>query len=156
MTLPDTLLVNGTDLRDLLIVGDLSGLHAPGTRRGDNVRIPGRRGATYVEKVYDEYSFDIPVTVPPDNPDGTIPATPELRRARYVANLRAVEEVIDTGALVLTRRFATSSGHEDMTCDGEYAGGRAMTLLNAETGKTILTFVNLDGCWIDGTGGLHL
>jgi hypothetical protein len=32
----------------------------------------------------------------------------------------------------------------------------AVSLLNPETGRTVLQFVNLDGCWLDGGGGTHL
>lgn len=157
MALPDTLLVNGTDLQDLVVVHDLSGLHAPGTRRGENVTYPGVRGVTYLEKVYDAYAFDIPVTILPNNTDGTLDSTPHERRAQLLSNLRDLEALLDDGLLTLTRRLAaTGGGYTDHTCSAEYAAGLAMTLLDPENGQTVLQFVNLDGCWLDGLGGTHL
>lgn len=155
MTLADTLLINGTDLQSLVTVMDFSGLHAPGTKRGGNVTIPGVPGDLYVAKVNAAYTFDVPVAIGYLNA-GVTPATDALRRAQFLTNLRALEAVLDTGLLALTRRLTTSSGHADMTANGEYASGLAVTLANPIAGTTVLQFINLDGCWTDGSGGKHL
>lgn len=155
--LPDTILIDATDLQDLVDVDDLSGLHAPGTRRGGNPKFPGVRGSTYVPKVYDEYSFDIPVTISCEDASGVIPATEHERRAQFLANLQALEAVLDVGQITLTRRLAAPGGGVvEHTCSGEYVGGLAVSLLNPETGRTVLQFLNHDGCWIDELGGTHL
>jgi hypothetical protein len=155
--LPDTLLIGATDLQDLVDVDDFSGLHAPGTRRGGNVVFPGVRGSTYVAKVYAEYAFDVPVTISCETSAGAIPTSDHERRAQFIANLKALEAVLDVGQETLTRRLATAGGgYVEHTCSGEYAAGLAVSLLNPETGRTVLQFLNHDGCWLDGGGGTHL
>lgn len=156
-TLPDTLLVGAADLQDLVDVNDFSGLHAPGTRRGGNVKYPGVRGSTYMPKVYDEYAFDIPVTISCAGALGVEPTSAHERRAQFIANLKALELVLDVGQVTLTRRLAvTGGGYVEHTCSGEYIAGLAVGLLNAETGRTVLQFLNHDGCWLDALDGTHL
>lgn len=159
MTLVDTLLVDGTDLASItgLTINDLSGLHAPGTRRGGNLTYPGVDGDVYVEKFYAAYSFDVLVTLEPLNGGGVYPSTDTARRAQLLANLRDLEGLLNVGLVTLTRRFAAvGGGYTDHTCNGEYVAGLGINYLNAETGRTVLQFVNLDGYWSDGLGGKFL
>jgi hypothetical protein len=158
VTLPDTLLVGATDLQSLkLIVADFAGLHAPGTRRGGNITYPNVDGETGVAKVYAAYAFDVPVTIVPDFPDGTIPSNPLDRRAQFIANLTAIQAVLDVGLVTLTRKLAkVGGGTIDTTCPGEYVSGLAVSMLNPDNGRTILQFKNLNGYWADGGGGKHL
>lgn len=149
--LPDTLFVNGVDLCSLtgVVVGDLHGLHAPGTRRGSNDVVPGRQGQQGVPKPLDAYAFAIPVTLLPEDGSGVTGDTLSARRAQMLTNLRALTAglVSATGLVPLKRRLATSGGYAETTADGEFVDGLAIQLLNAQTGQTELNFVNHDGCW---------
>src|SRR5438876_10421661 len=110
--LPDTLLVGSTDIQSLagILVEDMSGLFAPGRRRGQNDTIPGRQGQLGAPKVYDAYAFSIPVTVLPDDSSGVAPATEQGRRAQVIANLRAANAILagTNGLVTLTRRLSNS------------------------------------------------
>ncbi|MCW2674781.1 MAG: hypothetical protein JWP14_3370 [Frankiales bacterium] len=150
---PDGLLINGTDLESLFDVLDYSQLRAPGTKRGSNLTYPNVDGDTHVDKVYASYNFDIPVALSGDAPTGT-----ELeRRAAFNAALDAAAAVLDNGLLVMTRRLAkVGGGYDETTADGEYNAGLAVKMGNPLAGTTVLSFVNLTGCWLDGSGGKHL
>jgi hypothetical protein len=142
MMTADTLLFDGTDLQSLtgVVVGDLSGLFAPGTRRGDHDTIPGRPGQLGAELPYDAYSFSIPITVLGDT------------RFEMLTRLRAVGAALaGTGGLgVLERRLDDGAGGYDAhTANGQFASFNTFSLLNPKTGQTELTFVNLDGAWFD-------
>lgn len=154
-TLPDTLLINGTDLQSIagIVVEDFSGLFAPGRRRGDDIPIPYANGATGVPNLpYEAYTFDIPVVVLESDGSGNTPSTDYGRRAQMIANLRSVATAIGTTGLVtLTRRLANAGGtYDSHTCSARYLDGLGMELLNYHTGRTVLSFLNLDGCWYDG------
>ena len=153
MTLPDTLLINGTDLQMLCTVTDFSNLRAPGTRRGSNLTYPNARGDAYLPKVYAAYQFDIPIALTGDD------ATSSLldRRIAFNAAFDALTAVLDVGLVTLTRRLATTGGgYVEHTADGEYLSGLAVKMANPIAGTTILEFGNLTGCWLDGSGGEHL
>lgn len=149
----DTLLVNGTDLQSLVEVTDLSGLFAPGTRRGSNDVIPGQRGQVGAPKVWDAYSFQIPILI-----DGGTSTDPLVRRAQMVANLRTLMTAVsgtNGGLVALTRRLAkVGGGYDTHTCAGEFAGLNSLALLNFDTGQTDMEFINLDGAWLNGTNWL--
>lgn len=153
MSLPDTLLINGTDLQTLFEVKDFSQLRAPGTRRGSDLTYPNVDGDTYLEKVYAAYNFDIPVGLSGDDPTSSLLE----RRAAFNAALDAAIAVLDTGLLTLTRRLAkVGGGYNETTAQGRYSAGLAIQMSNPIAGTTVLSFVNLTGCWLDGTGGKHL
>lgn len=153
MSLPDTLLINGTDLQTLVEVTDFSGLRAPGTKRGGNLTYPNADGDAHLPKVYAAYSFDVPVALTGQDSTSTL----HERRAAFNAKLDALTAVLDTGLLVLTRRLAVpGGGYVEHTAEGEYNSGLAMQMGNAVAGTTILQFENLTGCWLDGAGGKHL
>lgn len=143
--LTDTLIVDGVDLQNIagITVTNLDGLLAPGTRRGENVVVPGRRGAIGVPKVYDAYEFAVGITV--DGGDGTAQA----RRVTMLARLATLSAALDGdgGLVTLTRRIANSTTYVEHTASGEFVDGLQVTLLNADTGETELQFVNLDGAW---------
>jgi hypothetical protein len=149
-TYPDTLLVDGVTLEACgFLVTDLSGLFAPGTRRGDDDVIPGRRGAVGAELPYDAYQFSIPVAL--------LSAEPALlprahRRAVWVDKLRTACAVFagNNGLVTLTRRLSTeTAGPVDHTCAGRFITGTTFEMLNAFNGTTELQFINLDGAWFD-------
>lgn len=154
--LTDTLLIDGTDLQSIagIVVTDLSGLMAPGRRRGDNVTIPGRRGVIAVPKVYEAYEFSVGITVLADDATGATPATVQARRVQMLANLQAVANVLDgaagDGLLTLTRRISNGVSYVSHTCSAEFVDGLQVDLLNAETGQTELQFINHDGAWLNG------
>lgn len=149
----DTLMVDGTDLQSLtgIVVQDLSGLFAPGTRRGSNDVIPGRDGQVGAALPLDAYSFSIPIVV-----DGGTDPDPVARRAVMVANLRAAVAAVggqSTGGLVaLTRRLGKVGGGYDIhTADGQHVALNTFSLMNFDNGKTDLEFINLNGAWLDGS-----
>lgn len=146
-TLTDTLFVGSLDLHMIpgVIVERLDQLHAPGTRRGLNDTVPGRRGQLGVRKPLDAYAFAIPITIYPTGENGTI----AQRRAMTLNTLRAtMAALMGTGGLVtLTRRLTTATGDLMTVAAGEFVDGLAIEWLNAEAGRTELNFVNLEGCW---------
>jgi hypothetical protein len=151
--LPDALLINGTDLQSIFDVLDLSQLRAPGTKRGSNLTYPNVDGDTYVPKVYAAYNFDIPAAVSGDDASSTLLA----RRAALNAAIDAAGALLDDGLLVMTRRLAkVGGGYDSTTASGEYNAGLTVQMANPVAGTTVLSFVNLSGCWIDGSGGKHL
>lgn len=145
MSSPNTLLVGGNDLRTLTgihIIGDMR-LFAPGTRRGSNDVIPGRRGQVGAELPYDSYAFSVSVMV--------LGAT----REAMVANLAAVGVILagTNGLVTLERKMAkVGGGTDDMTAAGQFVTGLDLALLNYQTGQTELQFVNLDGAWTPDSG----
>jgi hypothetical protein len=150
---PDCLLLNGTDLESLFDVLDYSQLRAPGTKRGTNLTYPNVDGDTYVPKVYASYNFDIPAALSKDAATGSAVA----RRAALNAAIDAAAAALDNGLLAMTRRLAkVSGGYDETTADGEYNAGLAVQMKNPLAGTTVLSFVNLTGCWLDGSGGQHL
>ncbi len=142
-----TLLVDGTDLKALtgITVNSIE-LYAPGTRRGANDTVPGRRGQLGAPKVWDAYAFSAMITVSGGS------------GAEMSANLRAAATALagDGGLVTLTRRLPTATDpfYVDHSAAGEYVGMTAFALLNPVTGRTELQFLNLDGAWYDGTAWL--
>jgi len=144
MSSPNTLLVDGTDIRGLTgvkVVGAMD-LFAPGTRRGSHDVIPGRAGQVGAELPYDAYSFSIPVRI--------FGAT----REAMIANLRAVGTLLagTNGLVSLERRLAkVGGGYDAHTAAGQFVTGLGLSLLNPATGRTELQFINLDGAWFDAS-----
>lgn len=134
----DTLFVNGTDIQSIdgLRLEDASGLHTEGEYRGDNLVLPGRPGAVSYAKVRGAFVFDLPVTLL----GGT--------RAGFMSVLSDVRDLTSSGNLcTLMRRLTDGVSYVDDWADGEYLAGQAVTLLNAANGRTVLSFLNLDGDW---------
>jgi len=145
MTLADTLLFDGTDIQSIsgVVVNDMSGLFAPGTRRGSHDTIPGRGGQLGAQLPYDAYSFAVPITV--------------LGSTRYemLTALTAVGAALagTNGLGTLERRLDDGSGgYVAHTAAGQFASFNSFSLLNPATGQTELTFVNLDGAWTPDSG----
>lgn len=143
MTSLPTLLVDGTDLRSLpLIKINRFDLFAPGIKRGNHDTIPGRQGQLGAQLPTDAYQFAVEITV-----DGGT-------EANLYANLHSVASAIvgNYGLVQLERRLPNGSGgYDSTTANGQFFGGLSFQLLNVVTGKTELTFVNLDGGWWNGT-----
>lgn len=144
-TSPNTLLINGNDLRTFFdgirVVGDMH-LYAPGTRRGSHDVIPGRAGQLGAELPYDAYAFSVTVFVSGSS------------REEMIANLMSLGTVLagSNGLVTLTRRLAkVGGGFTSYTANGQFVQGLDLTLLNSQTGNTELQFINLDGSWWNGT-----
>lgn len=156
--LPDTLLVDGVDIATFtgIVVEDLAGLLAPGRRRGEDLTIPGRNGSIPVAGLpYESYAFDLPITVLPDNPAGVVAGDGQGRRAQMLTNLNTAALALAPGVLTLTRRLTlTASTSVDHTCAARFVDGLQLEMLNPETGRTVLQFINLDGCWHDALGAV--
>jgi hypothetical protein len=137
VSLPDTLLVNGTDIQSIdgLTLEDASALHLDGPYRGENLVMPGRPGQVSYEKVRDAYVMDFPVVLAGDS------------RQDFLDVLDAVRALCPTNLCELTRRLTDGGGSVDDYCDGEYLANQSVALLNAQTGRTVLSFVNLFGEW---------
>lgn len=153
--LPDTLLVDGTDLKTLpgVRVGNMAGLLAPGRRRGEDLRIPGRNGLIGTADLpYDAYAFDFPITIIPEAADETIPTGIEDQRAQTLTNLYAIAAALTPGLVTLTRRLVTASGYVDHTAAGRFVDGLQLAWFNPLNGRTVLQFVNLDGGWTASDG----
>jgi hypothetical protein len=143
--LSTTLLFAGTDLQaiDGITVTDMSGIFAPGNRRGDHDVIPGRQGQLGAELPYDAYSFAIPIVVLGDTHYEMLTILRTVGNALKGTNgLGQLERRLDNGA----------GGYVAHTAAGQFASFNSTSLLNPETGQTELTFVNLDGAWKAATG----
>jgi hypothetical protein len=141
---PNTLLVNGTDIRTLTgitVVGFME-LYAPGTRRGSDDVIPGRQGQLGAQLPYDAYSFSVPIQVA------------GATREAMIANLMAVGVLLGGNGLVtLTRKIANLSGGQDThTASGRVDTSFAVALLNPSLARTVLQFINLSGAWTPDSG----
>lgn len=143
--LPDTLLIAGTDLQTItgVTITDLSGLLAPGLRRGNDDTIPARAGALRADLPLDAYSFTIPVTV-----SGT-------DWAATVNNFRALATVLYNdgyGKFQMTRRLAkVGGGYDAHTAKGRFTGFANTTIVHG-TEHAIdvdIQLLNEDGCWLD-------
>lgn len=146
MAYVDTLLIDGTDVEALpgvIAVDYIDGLFAPGTTRGDDDIIPGRRGQLGVGGLpLDRYLITVPLWVSGAN------------TATLNSNMAALGLVVrGTGGLVtLTRRLTSSGGHVDHTAAGRFATGLTPTgERNHEAVALQLQWYNLDGAWWDGT-----
>lgn len=146
MTDLSTLLFASTDLKTLdgIIVTDLSGLLAPGVRRGEHDTLPGEDGQLGAELPLDAYNFQIGIVVEGDS------------FADMYTNLAALGAALrgSNGLGQLERRLdnagATMAGYDAHTANGAF-GGINSSLLNLRTGQLDLTFANLDGAWWTGT-----
>jgi hypothetical protein len=149
--LTDTLLVNSVDVQSFpwLVVESLAGLHSPATRRGSNDVVPQRRGQLGAALDVDAYAFTIPITVLPIDATGDVSADLVTRRSTALANMHQLARLLnaDDGLVTLTRRFTAGTSYVEQTANGQLVDGLAFELLNADTGRTELQFVNLDGCW---------
>lgn len=136
----DTLLFAGTDLRAVggVIVNSLDGMFAPGTRRGQNDVIPGRRGQLGAELPYDAYNFDIPITILAATRHGMLTVLAAVGAALAGTNgLGTLERRLDDGA----------GGYVSHTAAGQFTSFNSYSTLNAVSSTTVLSFVNLDGAW---------
>lgn len=134
-----TMLVNGTSLRSIsgLYVADWNGLYTEAPYRGGNVTIPGMPGQMGADKLADVIPFDLPVTLAATSHSGLI------------AIITAVRALFSGNLNTLTRRLPTNTTGTtaDTACNGDYLAGTALSRLNYTTGRTTLSFVNLDGEW---------
>lgn len=150
MSNPNTLLLNGSDLRTdfpgVRVVGDMN-LFAPGTRRGSDDAIPGRRGQLGNPNLpFDAYQFTVSVII-----------SASTRGELYARLASLANAAVGTNGLVtLTRRLASSddSTTVDYTAAGRFVSGTSMQLWNPTTGHTDLVFINLDGAWRRNSDGV--
>lgn len=76
--------------------------------RGENLSVPYRPGAFWVEKTPGQRTLTLAVNVTDAKPDGSFEATETLRKARFNANLRAVRRLLwrdNGGQFSLTKRW---------------------------------------------------
>ena len=135
-----TLLFNSTDLRSItgVVIEDISGVYAPGTRRSSDDVIPGQRGVLAATNlVYDQFQFSIPVS---------IGAATEATLHDAIDALAAVV-VTSTGLGPLERRLQHTSGLVAATASGRFVGFSGWTRDNDVTVGVELVFANLDGAW---------
>jgi hypothetical protein len=134
----DTLLINGTavDADARIVVESFADFHKDGPYRGENLTLPGMPGQVSFAKVRDAYVMDLPIAIIGSDRDDFIDALNDLRTLIGADNL-----------VTLTRRLTSGGGQVDTTCDAEYLAGQEFGLLNSDTGKTTLSFLNLSGGW---------
>lgn len=154
----DSLSINGTPIEGFgVMVTDYSGLFAPGTRRGDDDVIPGRRGQVGAELPYDAYVFSIPVTFANERDPVWTPHDFRIVSLQALASMGAYLAG-NNGLVTLTRTLSAQvgvggeyeAGIVEHTAAGRYIGGTAVTFLNPYNWTTELQFINLDGAWFDG------
>ena len=134
------LLINGTSLRGIsgVYVQSWQALLMAAPYRGANRMIPGLPGEVGIVKVTDSYVMDFPIVV-----------TASAKYAQ-VAILAAIDAAVGADNLVtLTRRLPTDAAgtYADTTCNADYQRGVLLDSINWLTGRTTLSFVNLDGGW---------
>jgi hypothetical protein len=134
----DTLLINGTavDADSRITVTSFDDFHKDGPYRGENLTIPGMPGQVSFAKVRDAYVMDLPIAILGSDRDDFLDALDDLRTLIGADNL-----------VTLTRRLTDGVGQVDTTCAAEYLANQAVELLNPHTGRTTLSFLNLDGGW---------
>jgi hypothetical protein len=134
----DTLLINGTavDADSRIQVTDYSAFHKDGPYRGENLTLPGMPGVVSYAKVREAYVMDLPIAILGSDRTDFIDALADLRTLIGADNL-----------VTLTRRLTNGGGSVDTSCTAEYIAGQEVTLLNPVTGRTTLSFLNLDGGW---------
>lgn len=153
MSVPNTLLVDGHDLRAMTgirVYGDMQ-LYAPGTRRGSDDVIPGRAGQIGAPGLpLDAYAFTVPIFV-----SGATRGAMVSTLHTLASQLNGVNQ---DGLVVLTRRLANAddSGYDEYTANGRFVSGLSLQVLNPITGQTELQFINLDGLWKRTSDGLHM
>jgi hypothetical protein len=153
---PDSFFVNDVPLDSYsLVVTDLSGLFAPGTRRGEDDVIPGRRGQVGAELPYDAYAFSIPCAFTFETGDGTGVLDARIAALGSLAGL-AGQCAGNNGLVTLTRKLVAfnDDGYVLHTAAGRYVGGSGAQFLNPYNWTTELQFINLDGAWFDGDNWL--
>lgn len=144
MSDPDTLLVDGTDVRSLCSIIGYINMWATLTRRGQDDVIPGQNGVLGDSSLpLDQYSFSFSVKVAGTTRGG--------RNAAYKALIQAVGGLSDGGLVTLTRRLANAddSGYDEFTAPGRFNGQLAFQAWNPIAGTTELQYTNLLGYWID-------
>jgi hypothetical protein len=153
---PDRFLINDVSLESYnLTVTDLSGIFAPGNRRGDDDVIPGRRGQIGAELPYDAYTFSIPVAFAAEPAPWAPPKDMRVFAIESLTNL-AAQCAGNNGLVTLGRQLSAfnEDGFVVHTASGRYVGGTAVQFLNPYNWTTELQFINLDGGWFDGENWL--
>lgn len=134
----DTLLINGTavDADPRIQVESFGDFHKDGPYRGENLTLPGMPGQVSFAKVRDAYVMDLQVAI--------IGAD----RTDFLDALADLRTLIGSDNLVgLTRRLTNGGSYTDTTCTAEYLANQSVDLLNPNTGRTTLSFLNLSGGW---------
>jgi hypothetical protein len=135
------LLLGGNSLRGIsgLYVAKWDALlPLKGPYRGSNFVIPGTNGQTSYVKYRDAYVMDFPVSLLASTKWGQLAILAAIETAVGADNLLTLSRVVPTDS---------SGATSTLTCAGEYLPGAAFDSINWVTGRTTLSFVNLDGAW---------
>lgn len=135
------LLINGTSLRGisgLYVVSWDALLPIKGPYRGANRMEPGLPGEVGVVKVRDSYVMDFPAVITATTKYGQLAVFAAIETAVGSDNLVTLSRVVPTDGAGTT---------STLTCNGDYQPDVVRTSVNWMTGRTTLTFVNLDGLW---------
>ena len=134
------LLLNGTSLRGIsgVYVVDWKALLLEAPYRGANRTIPGLPGQVGTVKVRDSYVMDFPVVLKANEKRSQINILASIATAVGSDNLVTLSRVLPIDGV---------GGTSTTTCTGDYQPGVALDSINWLTGRTTLSFVNLDGAW---------
>jgi hypothetical protein len=154
--IPDTVLIDGTDIATLAILEDFSGVMSVAARRGSNYQVPGSDGEYYTDKPLDSVGVPLPLTISCADPDtGIEPATPSARVGQMWANYAALVALVKAEAsaadrtVVLTRRLSDPAGTTtyDETCLAECRAGLTPVMTGTTALRVVVELINLDGTW---------
>lgn len=133
----EALLVDGTDIETLGIIENWDGVLSVAAERGGPLLIPGRDGAVHVPGLAVAAGvIPIPFALFGDDVTGFNDALRSLRR------LVPPGKVLD-----VVRRLSYDTGVEDQHASCTYLSGLDPKLVNAASGRLVLTLTNLDGRW---------
>ncbi|MGE3811529.1 MAG: hypothetical protein AB7I24_08260 [Candidatus Nanopelagicales bacterium] len=153
--IPDTVLIDGTDIATLATLEDFSGVMAIAARRGSNYQVPGADGEYYTDKPLDSVGVPLPLTISCADPGtGVEPATAAGKVGQMWANYAALVALVKADAsaadrtVVLTRRLSDlAGGTYDETCTAECRAGLTPVLTGSTALRVVVELINLDGTW---------
>lgn len=131
-----------------ITVSDYNGLFAPLIRDVENVKIPYRDGEVGFYGTFAAYDFEVPLVV-----GGITGSTMGDRRASMISQLSGIAALVAYGLFPMRRRLVIAGGsYVEHESNGQYRGGLQPERLNADNGRCVLQFRNLDGYWrVPGT-----
>ena len=128
---------SAVSIKDYAYIASFDGLWAPPPYRGEDTRVPSRRGGLYAAQEYDTYTFPIHLE---------LLGSSQADYQDKLASLRALAES-SRAAVTFTRVHPTGAGDTTQTCSARCRlsePGSRNGLLN---GRVSLEVTNFDGCW---------